>query len=412
MDYTDYNGTHVKVARNWSLNDFENLDLSQCKFPNTLWHVRSATEMAIKSTLMVTVAVMGIFLNSIILIILFKNKWLRSPSNYLIGNLAFTDLLMLVLSPWFMLIRDFHQKFILQNFGCRFEGFMQATLLLASVSAVMLVSYDRLAAAALTTEARVTMKVAPKLVIASWLLSMVLSIPWIVKRTYVERQWLDYLETFCAEDVQVLGIYWHFLLTLLVWIPLAAMVVTYGAIMWQLERSSRELSSRGGGRSIAKAKSRAMRITAFILAVAVLCRVPYTVLIYWKKNLNPEINAVDGSFNIMWFAANYMMYLNSAVNPLIYGFTNLRFRKAMDRTRGVAWFRFGSWCCVRTMFTRRKKEVFDKNTDKIFVIENSPRQNRQLSRVIKNILHINMDSVEFTIKADEVTAKPTKVTPL
>lgn len=62
--------------------------------------------------------------------------------------------------------------------------------------------------------------------------------------------------------------------------------------------------------------------------------------------------------------------------------------------------------------TRRKKEVFDKNTDKIFVIENSPRENRKLSRVIKNILHINMDSVEVTIKADDVTAKPTKVTPL
>lgn len=41
-----------------------------------------------------------------------------------------------------------------------------------------------------------------------------------------ERQWLDHLETFCMEDVAVLGIFWHFLLTLLVWVPLGLMVIT------------------------------------------------------------------------------------------------------------------------------------------------------------------------------------------
>jgi hypothetical protein len=50
----------------------------------------------------------------------------------------------------------------------------------------------------------------------------------------------------------------------------------------------------------------------------------------------------------MWFAANYLMYMNSAINPLIYGFTNYRFRKAMDLTPGVTMFKFGTWCCVST----------------------------------------------------------------
>lgn len=48
-----------------------------------------------------------------------------------------------------------------------------------------------------------------------------------------ERQWLDYLETFCAEDVQVLSIYWHFLLTMLVWVPLAAMVITVSGFLFK-----------------------------------------------------------------------------------------------------------------------------------------------------------------------------------
>lgn len=55
---------------------------------------------------------------------------------------------------------------------------------------------------------------------------------------------------------------------------------------------------------------------------------------------------VDGGFDIMWFIASYLMYVNCTVNPLIYGFTNTRFRRAMDRTPGVACFKFGTWCCA------------------------------------------------------------------
>lgn len=66
------------------------------------------------------------------------------------------------------------------------------------------------------------------------------------------------------------------------------------------------------------------------------------------------------------------------------------------------------------MFQTKKKElqIEDKNTEKIFVIESTPRPNKKLTRMIKNILHINKDVLELSVpKVDEVT-KPTKVTPL
>ncbi|KOB65474.1 Neuropeptide receptor A34, partial [Operophtera brumata] len=192
------------------------LDTSEYPFPNTLWHVKPAKEVAIKTTSMLLIGVFGLFFNSVILFIIIKNKWLWSASNYMVFNMAFIDFLTLLLCPWFMLVRDFYQNFVLKNFGC-------TSLLLASVGALFLVCYDRLAAAALTADARVTKKVAPKLIIGSWVVSVLLSLPWIINRTYVERQWLDYVEMYCVEDVNVLGIYWHFTLTLLVWIPLGLM---------------------------------------------------------------------------------------------------------------------------------------------------------------------------------------------
>ncbi|CAH0401003.1 unnamed protein product [Chilo suppressalis] len=391
--------------------DLLNLDTSQYDFPNVLWHTLPPKEMAIKTTAMLLIGVSGITFNSIILIILIKNRWLWNASNYLIGNLAFVDLITLIFCPWFMLVRDFYQNFVLQNFGCQFEGFMQATLLLASVGAVMLVSYDRLAAAALTQDARITKPYVPRLIAATWFVSIALSLPWIIKREYKERQWKNHLEKFCVEDPNVLGIYWHFTLSMLVWIPLGLMVITYGTIMWKLEWSARKLSARGGGLAVAKAKRKAMRISALVLLVAVICRIPYTVLVYWRDRLSLEINAVRGGYDALWFAANYLMYVDCAINPLIYGFTNYRFRKAMDRTPGVAIFKFGSWCCVCSMCKRNPEIPVEQTSEKIFVIETTPKPNKKLVHVLKNFLHIKKDTLEVSVKADEVT-KPTKMTPV
>ncbi|CAG9788867.1 unnamed protein product [Diatraea saccharalis] len=360
---------------------------------------------------MVLVGATGIFLNSVVLIVLIKNRWLWNASNYLIGNLAFVDLITLIFCPWFMLVRDFYQNYVLQRFGCQFEGFMQATLLLASVGAIMLVSYDRLSVAALTPDAKITKTYVPRLIGATWFVSIALSLPWIIKREYMERQWKNHLEKFCVEDPHVLGIYWHFTLSLLVWIPLGLMVVTYGTIMWKLEWSARKLSARGGGRAVVKAKRKTMRIAALVLLVAVICRIPYTILVFWRDRLSLEINSVQGGYDIMWFAANYLIYMDCAINPLIYGFTNFRFRKAMDRTPGIALFKFGSWCCVCSMFKRNPELPIDNASEKIFVIETTPRPNKKLVHVIKNILHIKKDTLEVSVKVDEVT-KPTKMTPV
>lgn len=74
---------------------------------------------------MVFIATFGIILNSIILMIISKNRWLWTASNYLVGNMAIVDLLTLIFCPWFWLVRDFYQNFVLANFGCRFDGFLQ-----------------------------------------------------------------------------------------------------------------------------------------------------------------------------------------------------------------------------------------------------------------------------------------------
>lgn len=62
---------------------------------------------------------------------------------------------------------------------------------------------------------------------------------------------------------------------------------------------------------------------------------------------------------------------------------------------------------------KKKVQIADKNTEKIFIIESDVRPNKKLTRMLKNILHIHRDVLELSVpKVDEVTNKPTKLTPL
>lgn len=69
--------------------------------------------------------------------------------------------------------------------------------------------------------------------------------------------------------------------------------------------------------------------------------------------------------------------------------------------------------CIFQQFKKTPQPTEDKNSEKIFVIESSPKPNKKLAKAIKNVLRINKDTLELSIpKVDEVTTKPTKVTPL
>lgn len=46
---------------------------------------------------------------------------------------------------------------------------------------------------------------------------------------------------------------------------------------------------------------------------------------------------VTSGFNTLWFVAKYLIFVNTALNPLIYGFTNEKIRKAFKSTQLSKW---------------------------------------------------------------------------
>lgn len=46
-----------------------------------------------------------------------------------------------------------------------------------------------------------------------------------------------------------------------------------------------------------------------------------------------EMNQVDGSFQVLWYISHYLIFLDCALTPVIYGVTNENYRRAFRQTR-------------------------------------------------------------------------------
>uniref|UniRef100_A0A6M2DVN7 Putative product n=1 Tax=Xenopsylla cheopis TaxID=163159 RepID=A0A6M2DVN7_XENCH len=72
-----------------------------------------------------------------------------------------------------------------------------------------------------------------------------------------------------------------------------------------------------------------------VVIVFVICHFPFTALVFYrsqKLKSDSQMNQVDDSFQILWFSSHYLVFLNAALNPVIYGLTNENFRKAFRQS--------------------------------------------------------------------------------
>lgn len=127
--------------------------------------------------------------------------------------------------------------------------------------------------------------------------------------------------------------YWHLLISAIVWFPLAVMTICYSAIFLKLDRYEQKVLRRENPISVSY-KTKVAKMMFTVLIVFVLCRVPFTALIFVRNQMLKEtkVNQVQGAFTTLWYCSHYLMFCNAAINPIIYGLTNDNFRKAYKKT--------------------------------------------------------------------------------
>lgn len=212
-------------------NQIFQIDFSQIDFPESrLWIIIPTWEISVKVSTFIPIIVFGLTFNLIIIALLAKNKSLRTPTNLLIANMALADFLTLLIGPILFMVHDFYQNYELGAVGCRLEGFLEGSFLVAAVLNLSAISYDRLSSIVLPISFRMNVKRTKIVMAITWIVGFSFAVPLIVFRKYKQRVWKNFVEKYCKENQHVLVDYWYVLISVLVWLPLCSMVVSYSAI--------------------------------------------------------------------------------------------------------------------------------------------------------------------------------------
>jgi hypothetical protein len=94
-------------------------------FPNEIWIRKEDWELGVKTMAFIVIVALGIVGNVLLLSFVLRNRSMRSPTNLLIANMAVADLATLVVLPWVFILMDCFQNYILGEFGCKAQGFLE-----------------------------------------------------------------------------------------------------------------------------------------------------------------------------------------------------------------------------------------------------------------------------------------------
>lgn len=265
--------------------------------------------------------------NVSVLAVVYKIRELHSVTGYLIANLAVADLSVGILCIPFTVL---YFEFTYWPFGyalCKIIPTTQTISVMASIGTLAAISLDRFRAIAYPYEPRISIYQVRFIIAVVWLIALLVGLPIVavmhlqetdVGPLCLEGGWPN--ETF--RDVYTVL---SFCLTYA--IPLPMIAVFYTVIVMKLNKAARETSDSEGFRT-AKAKGKVVRMLIIVVVFYFLCFLPYHITYLWYE-------FGDGrEYKGIWILMSYchvLVYSNSAVNPVLYGFLSDQFRRGFAR---------------------------------------------------------------------------------
>ncbi|XP_076763631.1 neuropeptide Y receptor type 1 [Xylocopa sonorina] len=315
----------------------ENIDTSKQMFPSEIWKIRPMWEVMLKVISVLPIIVLGSLANSGLIYVVFKEKSLHTTTNLLIVNMCIADFGTCLICPCMFLCIDLFQNYILGDVGCRLDGSLVHALTLVVVFNLSAISYDRVSAV-FNCLGKLTRRMTLVLLFTTWISGIIIAIPLMYLRRYYERHWNNFIERYCTEDTVLVYPYWHIFMGLSVWIPLTIMAICYSAILIKLDRyKSQALRSKYS--IMVKYKGRVTHVMALVVLAFIICRVPFTALVIQRAKLSKgpqKIGAAETMYPL-WYISRYLVLVNAAINPLLYGFSSSLLRKKLELYPATSW---------------------------------------------------------------------------
>ena len=264
----------------------------------------------------------GLVGNVLVCLVVFLNRTMQTPINYLLVNLAVADISTLAfISPQYIFIHAFnHPTGATGDFLCKFitGGNISWIGGVASVFSLVAISFERYQAVInpYSQASKFSLNKVKIIAVCCWIFTTVFNLPLFFVIYY------DKEKTFCLEawPSAVYGKLNSILWLLIVGIiPAAIMISLYSKVVYRLWfQRVNEVTQ------IAVRKSR-KKVTKVALIVSVIYAISWfpQLTVYVLSNYQNNIEFGDFAYIV----SVVMVTFNSAVNPVIYAFQSERFRQ-------------------------------------------------------------------------------------
>uniref|UniRef100_UPI00398E4EE0 G-protein coupled receptor 54-like isoform X1 n=1 Tax=Pristiophorus japonicus TaxID=55135 RepID=UPI00398E4EE0 len=282
--------------------------------------------------------VVGLAGNSLVIYVVTKHKQMRTVTNFYIANLATTDIIFLVCCVPFTAVLYPLPSWIFGEFMCKFVNYIQQVSVQATCVTLTAMSVDRwyVTVYPLRSLRQRTPRVAMAVSLGIWIGSFIVSIPVAMYQKIQNGYWFG-PQVYCSESFPSAShekafILHNFLAVYL--LPLVTICVSYTAMLHQMGRPSVEPIDNNYQVQLLAERSEAMRTKiSRMLAVMVLlfaiCWGPIQLYILFQSFL-PNFNRNYYTYKVkIW--AHCMSYTNSSINPIVYAFMGVNFRKSFKK---------------------------------------------------------------------------------
>ncbi|XP_066552765.1 orexin receptor type 2 [Amia ocellicauda] len=321
--------------------------------------------------------------NTLVCFAVWKNHHMRTVTNYFIVNLSFADVLVTITCLPASLVVDITETWFFGQTLCKVLPYLQTISVSVSVLTLSCIALDRWYAICHPLMFKSTAKRARKSIVIIWIVSCVIMIPQAIvmecSSMVPELTNKTSLFTVCDENwgAEIYPKVYHlcfFIVTYLA--PLCLMVLAYIQIFhklwcrqipgtssvvqrkWRSLQCSSQPSAPGASVRIKtnavaaeikqiRARRKTARMLMVVLFVFALCYLPISILNILKRVIGTFDNTNNRETVYAWFTfSHWLIYANSAANPIIYNFLSGKFREE---------FKAAFSCCCCGM-SHRKEE--------------------------------------------------------
>ncbi|KAK3091513.1 hypothetical protein FSP39_020382 [Pinctada imbricata] len=287
--------------------------------------VESVTKIVVP-TLFAIFFLLGIAGNALVLKVLVSHKHMQNTTNILLGSLALTDLLFIVLCVPYTAIEFAMTQWMFGRIWCKVSQYFISVTACASIWTLVLISVSRYRAI-LHPIANLKMRSRRNtylVLCALWLIVLVGNIPTLFMFDEFNYIYIIEVRSTCLTvNIFHNKIFYTCFFVFGFVLPLAIICPLYGMILRKL------IYSVGPGdyknSKVIQSKLKVSRMICIVVIVFAICWLPIDLILLIQSFTSFEPTKATTAILI---TANCMAYINSCINPILYGFLSKNFRKS------------------------------------------------------------------------------------